>query len=169
VNGLLFGIAVILLLHGITELMQVGGIDAATVGIARIVTVVVIPTLAMYFIAEGASDTSAARAQAAGACVLGQMPSIGYVLTVVVAAVLGGSFTRRGRWLAAKVVPANPIAGPVLALLVAVLGAVVSGNLNVRSEDFLFSPSYLNAYLVGVAILLVVLGVLLNTATRESV
>jgi hypothetical protein len=164
VNGLPFGIAVILLLHGITELMREAGIDRGTVRLARVVTVVVIPALTMYFLAEGTSDTSTARLRAAGSCALGGVPALGYVLTVVMVIVLAASFSPPGRRLAVWLAKGNATTGPIFALTLTVVAAMFSGDLNTRSPQFLFSPRWLTAYLVAVSIVLIILGTLFNTA-----
>nr|WP_221382030.1 hypothetical protein [Actinoplanes polyasparticus] len=66
INGLVLGLAVIALLQGVFLLMRDADMDPAAVMLARIVTVVVVPTVAMYFVAVGASDTVSARAASNG-------------------------------------------------------------------------------------------------------
>ena len=89
VDGLPFGLAVILLLHGLTLLMQSGNVDRVAIWSGRTLAAVVSPVLTLYYLAEGATDTESARKPASsGACPSAGLPTLGVVLTVVLCIVL---------------------------------------------------------------------------------
>ena len=65
VDGLPFGLAVIMLFHGLTGLMDNGNIDEVAVWLSRVVAVVVAPVLTFYYLINGATDTVSATSRAA--------------------------------------------------------------------------------------------------------
>ncbi len=158
IDGLVFGVAVLLLFHGITELMLSADLEERTVRVSRAMTVVVVPALAMYFMAEGAADTGTARLRQAGVCELAQVPRLGQFLTLALVVILAAALTRRGQKVVRVITPANDAAGPTFVLAIGVVGAIVSGNLNVRSPGFLMSERSISVYL------LLAFGVLLAAA-----
>jgi hypothetical protein len=169
VNAIPFGLAVIMLFHGVTLLMHTSGrVDRTTILVGRIVTVVVIPALAMYYIANGASDTDSARAALDGTCATIRIDGLGVALTVILVIVLAASLLSRfqpERWQ--RRAREHRDAVPVAVLVVTVATALVAGELSTRSRQFLVSPMILNAYLVATFALLLFIGLALALGMPE--
>ncbi|MFG3557246.1 hypothetical protein ACGGAQ_22950 [Micromonospora sp. NPDC047557] len=162
VNGVVFGLAVIMLFQGVTLLMQRSAVDRAVVATARFVTVVAVPALAYNYVVNGTSDVVAARAAKVGPCEP-SLSGMGLILTAALAAVLAVSLTpiaQRAAWR--KYSPQFQVAAPITVLVVSVIVAIVSGDITVRSPEFLPSPTVTNAFLVGYFILLALLGFMLS-------
>ncbi|NJC86589.1 hypothetical protein [Planosporangium mesophilum] len=169
IDGVPFGLAVIMLFHGITLLMQGGDIDPVAVGTARVMTVVISPPLTLYYIANGAADTLSIHAtRVAGECVATGVSELGLVLSVILVLVLAVSVIpklqpralRAGARKALRLVP-------ISVLVVSLAATVAAGDLSTRSPDFLFSPTALDRYLVGIFVLLALLGLVLGLGRPE--
>jgi len=158
------GVAVIMLLHGITLLMQSGNVDRSAVWTARTVTVVVVPTLTFFYITTGAWDTEAARAAAAfGSCPSQQLPSPGFALSVVLPVVLSLTMVPRFRLATLRRWARRfHSAAPTMVLAAAVTVALAVGNISNRSPDFLLSPTALAVFLAGAFVLLALLASILS-------
>ncbi|MBN1250233.1 MAG: hypothetical protein JXC32_21395, partial [Anaerolineae bacterium] len=61
IDGVVFGLAVLMLLQGVSMLMYGARIEKPAMIVSCTLTVVIIPALAMYFISQGVSDMVAAR------------------------------------------------------------------------------------------------------------
>ena len=164
VNGLPFGLAVIMLFHGLTLLMNAGNVPAAAIRVARTVTVVVAPGLVMFFLVAAGSDSESARTMLHPdrACGIGQLNDVGNSATgivlviLVVLLVVNGVWPRTLGWASR----ARDVA-PIIVLSVSIAAGIGESELSNRTADFLLSPTWLRVYLVGAAALFVVLGSLL--------
>ncbi|GIG93363.1 hypothetical protein [Plantactinospora endophytica] len=159
INGLPFGLAAMMLFQGITLLFESGNAQSSAVWVARGLAVVVAPTLTLYYIANGASDTETARAAEAGTCLVAPVPLLGVTLTWIIAAMLSASLVPRlqplvlRRW-ARKVQPGIPIAVIVASVAAALLG----GDMGTRAPNFILSSAGISWYLSGTFTLLLMLG-----------
>jgi hypothetical protein len=170
VDGLPFGLAVIMLFYGITLLMQGGHIDRMAVWVARVMTIVVAPTLTFYYIGSGVSDTESVRiVKETGICTSAGLPTLGLVLTIALATMLTMSVVpqiQAVKWRLWARKLQNLV--PVTVLLVSVAAAVASGDLSTRSPEFLLSKNAVTVYLVGTFLLLALLGLLLAFSRVEE-
>jgi hypothetical protein len=165
VNGLTFGLAVIMLFRGVTLLMEMRDLDRVVVVTARIVTIVVTPTLAMYYISNGAASTESIRSMfgRVPACTVVPEDPVGMWLTIALAILLVASFHAKSRTLASRIPSADWSAVASIAVLgVSVLAAIAAGDIANRSPNFLMSRTALTAYLCGVFVLLLAMGLILN-------
>jgi hypothetical protein len=161
IDGVIFGLAVLILLYGVSLLMRNAGIEKAAVNISRILTIVIVPALAMYFIAQGAGDTVAARMSLSGESCSTVPPDLGNWLTAALAAVLSIALLPGPQKIAGRFASVFRVAAPLTVFVATVVGAVVSGAISARSPESMMSPSMLNAFLLGVFVLLVVVGLML--------
>ncbi|AGL17606.1 hypothetical protein L083_4096 [Actinoplanes sp. N902-109] len=164
VDGLVFGLAVVTLLQGVTLLLREADIDPAAVSVARFVTVVAFPTIATYFIAQGAPDTLAARAALHGGDCTATGPALGVWLTAGGAVVLTASLARPVQRRLAAYAGICRVAAPLTVFLAAAVAAMVSGDIATRTPTFLMSPLALSWFLVLAAVLLTVLGLMFSAA-----
>lgn len=161
IDGVIFGLAVLILLYGVSLLMRNAGIEKAAVNISRILTVVIVPALAMYFITQGAGDTVAARMSVGGASCSAVPPALGNWLTVALAAILGIALLPGPQKSAGRFASVFRVAAPLTVFVATVFGSLVSGDISARSPESMMSPFLLNAFLVGVFVLLAVVGLML--------
>jgi hypothetical protein len=129
VNGLTFGLAVIMLFRGVTVLMEMRDFDRVVVVTARIITVVVAPTLAMYYISNGAANTESIRSMFGRDPVCKVTPEhpLGVWLSIVLPILLIISFHARSRTLASRIPSTDWSAIASIAVLgVSVLAAIVA-------------------------------------------
>lgn len=164
IDGLIFGLAVVSLLQGLCLLARNAALDGSTVAVARVMTVVAFPTLAMYFVAQGASDTVAARAAAAGKGCAAQVPATGAWLTGVCAVVLAGSLSAPAQQVLARYRARCATVAPVLVITVSVVGAIVSGQASTMRPSLLLSPTALDLFLIGAALLLTAAGLMFSAS-----
>ncbi|MEU4421683.1 hypothetical protein AB0F81_13750 [Actinoplanes sp. NPDC024001] len=164
IDGLIFGLAVVSLLQGIYLVMRSANIDVSTVKVARFMAVVVFPSMAIYFVAQGASDTVALRAAAAGKGCVPQIPTLGFALTAASAVILALSLTAPAQRVLAAHRTASGTAAPILVISASIAGAMVAGEISTYSPDFLMSPFYLNVYLSGVAVILTTVGLMFSAS-----
>jgi hypothetical protein len=164
VDGVPFGLAVIMLFQGITLLMRDGNVDLLAIRTARVVTVAVAPTLTLYYIGEGVSDTESARVVAgdANSCPSTTFPVLGPVLSVALFVVLATALipTMQPAVLRAW---AGRLQGavPITVLVVSVAAAIAGGNLSTAAPGFLMPRPAVNVFLAGTFILLVLIGLVL--------
>ncbi|MEU8658092.1 hypothetical protein [Actinoplanes philippinensis] len=169
IDGLVFGLAVISLLQGLYLIMRGANIDASTVKIARFMAVVVFPSMGIYFVAQGASDTVALRAAAEGGACVPHVPVLGVLLTVAAASILSLSLgTRAQRAMAARGTRSGTIA-PILVIGASVAGAMAAGEVSTYSPGFLMSPTAQNLYLTAVAVLVIAVGLMFSAAGAANV
>jgi hypothetical protein len=169
-DGLAFGLAVTMLFHGITLLMQAGRVQPAAIRAARTVTIVVAPALTMYYLLSGVSDIESARAaKMPGTCPSRALQVTGLTITALVAALLMAALLIQAR---------RPIARdwalrwqnavPIGVLCVAIALAVWVGDLANRTPQFLISRNWLYAYSVVAGLLFLGIGFLLTAAWPPS-
>ena len=121
-------------------LMRGANIDASTVTVARFMAVVVFPVMALYFVAQGASDTAAIRNATSGYGCVAHIPPLGIWLTAASAALLAGSLSAPAQRAIATYGSAVRGAAPVLVIAVSFVGAMVSGEISTLTPSFLMSP-----------------------------
>lgn len=163
IDGVPFSLAVVMLFQGVTLLMENGNIDRVAVWTARATTVVLVPTLAYYYLATGTQDTQSARAgNTLVACTSTRLPDHAQTLSIVLPVVLICALIPKlqpkawRRW-ARKLRSATPIT----VLLVSVSAAMASSNVAGRAPGFLLSSTALDAYLTGTFAMFIVLGIML--------
>src|SRR5262249_31075048 len=97
IDGVPFGIAIMMLFHGITLLLDNGNVSKAAVWLSRVVAVGVAPVLTMFYLTNGATDMESARLaeQAPKAICSGASapPMLGIILTGMLIVVLTVSMT----------------------------------------------------------------------------
>jgi hypothetical protein len=164
IDGLVFGLAVVSLLQGLYLLIRDANLDLSTVKITRFMAVVVFPGMAIYFVAQGASDTVALRAAAAGSDCVPHIPALGVWLTATSVAILACSLIRPAQRILTKYKTACSAAAPILVIGASVAGAAAAGEVSTYSPDFLMSPLALNLYLIGAAVLLTTVGLMFSAA-----
>ncbi|MFG1611082.1 hypothetical protein [Actinoplanes sp. NPDC049265] len=168
INGLVFALAVIILLHGVGLLMQGARIERSAVSFARFSTVVAFPTMGMFFIAQGVSDTAAARAMVQGQDCQTTMPPLGMWLTAVEAAVLSASLTGPVRRKLSSFSGVGRLWAPLVVFIVSIIVTMVSAFISTRSPRFLMSPTAINWFLVGSALLFTALGLMLCASSKPD-
>jgi hypothetical protein len=174
VDGLPFTLAVIMLFHGVSLLLDNGNVSKTAVWLSRIVAVGVAPVLAILYLTTGATDMESARLaqQASKAICSGASapPALGIALTLILVAVLTVSMTvgRRIAGVRARIQKMQS-APPVMVVTIGVVAAALSSDISTRSDDFLMSPGFLNLYLIGTTAVLAFIGVTLSIGGgRES-
>jgi len=166
VDGVPFGLAVIMLFHGVAVLMDNGNVSKAAVWLSRVVAVGVAPVLTLYYVTNGATDTESARLvlQAPKTICSGAvaLPTLGIVLAIILAAILTVSLTigRRIPVVRARMKKLQTIP-PMIVVAYSVGAAILAGSLSARSDAFLMSPSILNWYLILTFAVLAFIGVTL--------
>ena len=166
VDGVPFGLAVMMLFHGLTVLMDNGNISKIAMWLSRLVAVVVAPILTFYYLTNGATDTASARfaEQAPKAICSGAapLPPLGIVLAIILTAILVVSLTigRRINKIRARMKKLQAVP-PITVVGISVGTAILGGFLNTRSDNFLMSPLILNWYLVGTSAALAFIGMIL--------
>jgi hypothetical protein len=163
-DGLPFGLAVIMLFHGVTLLMHSGNIDHSAVLIGRVITTVVAPSLTLYYLTNGAADTESIRLASTGVCGVSRLPQIGVVLSLVLFAILTIALIPRVQamvWRSWSWPRDHQYLVPAGVLTAGVLAAVAAGDLTTRSANFLLPRWAVTTYLVGAFILLAVIGLML--------
>jgi hypothetical protein len=139
VDGVPFGLAVMMLFHGVTMLMDNGNVSQAAVWLSRVVAVWVAPILTLYYIANGATDTESARLalQAPRSICSGSvsLPTLGVVLTSVLAVILIAALTIGRRISKIRTAMRKlQIVPPVIVVGFSVGAAVIGGSLSTRSD-----------------------------------
>lgn len=166
VDGVPFGLAVMMLFHGVTVLMDNGNVSQVAVWLSRVVAVGVVPILTLYYITAGATDTESARLalQEPPPICSGSvtMPTLGVVLTGILVVILIASLVM-GRRIA-KIRTAMrrlQIVPPVIVVGFSIGTAILAGSISTRSNNFLMSPSTLNWYLILTFAVLAVIAAIL--------
>ena len=161
IDGVPFGLAVMMLFHGVTLLIEGSNADRVAVWTARAMTVVVVPTIGYFYIASGSQDTVLARpARGPVSCL--SVPALGMHLSLLLPAALIFSIIPRLQLAAwRRTARKIRVAAPVIVLLSSVVAALVAGEVATRSPDFVMSPTVLGSYLTGTFILFLALGVIL--------
>lgn len=167
IDGVPFGIAIMMLFHGITLLLDNGNVSKTAVWLSRVVAVGVAPVLTMFYLTNGATDMESARlaehAPKAICSGASPPPALGIVLTGILIVVLTLSMTIGRRTAAIRTrmrrVQSVP---PVMVVAIGVIAAVLSGYASSRSDGFLMSPELLNIYLIGTSAALAFIGVILS-------
>jgi hypothetical protein len=170
-DGLPFGLAVVMLFHGITALMINGRVEPRAVSTGRAVTVLVTPTLTLYYLSNGVSDSESARSLQNGDCGLVPTPLLGIVLSILLAGLMIYALSPRlqpQRWRTALWPREHQHLAPMLVLTVSVLAAVLDGSVATEPPDFLLPHWALNAYLAGAFALLAAIGLLLSFQTANG-
>ncbi|GIE89743.1 hypothetical protein [Actinoplanes regularis] len=168
IDGLVFGLAVISLLQGLYLIMRSANIDASTVKIARFMAVVIFPSMVIYFVAQGASDTVALRAVAGGGACVPHVPVLGVWLTAAAASVLSISLSTRAQRVMAVHSTRSGTVAPILVMGASVAGAIAAGEVSTYSPGFLMSPTVQNLYLTVVAVLVTFVGLMFSAAGATS-
>jgi hypothetical protein len=169
-DGITFGLAVIMLFNGITLLLLAGSIDRIAVWTARVMTVVTAPTLTLFYLTNGAAETERARsASIDNTCISTPGPTLGLVLSGILAATLTLSLIPRlqapmVRSLARKLQRRVPIA----VLAISISDAFVSDILWTKPPNFLLSPRVLTLYFVVMFTLLLVLGLVISLSHPDD-
>jgi hypothetical protein len=153
VDGVPFGLAVMMLFHGVTVLMDNGNVSQVAVWLSRAVAVGVVPMLTLYYITAGATDTESARlalrkspAVCSGSVA---MPTLGVNLTCVLVVILIASLVTGRRIARIRVAMRRlQVVPPVIVVVFSIGTAVLAGSISTRSDRFLMSPSILNRYLI---------------------
>jgi hypothetical protein len=162
IDGVPFGLAVTMLFQGITLLLKAGGIDPVVVLIGRVLAVVVAPTLTMFYISAGASDTETARDMQAGLCTPAEAPATGVILTWVLMVLLSVSLLPRAQPRVLRTLANKAQVGvPIAVIFASVVAALVGGSISIKPPDFVLSSTGVSLYLVGTFTLLMLLGLTL--------
>jgi hypothetical protein len=164
INGLVFGLAIVTLLQGVTLLMRDANIEPAAVKVARFATVVAFPVLAVYFVAQGAADTAVVRAGLQGHGCVVAIPALGIVLTATVATILTASLARPVQRRLVRYAKTCRISAPLTVFVTTTVAAMVSGDLGTRVPTFLMSPLAINLFLWATASLLAIVGLMFSAA-----
>lgn len=164
IDGLVFGLAIVTLLQGVTLLMRDANIEPAAVTVARFATVVAFPVLAVYFVAQGASDTEVIRARLQGHGCVAAIPGLGIGLTAAAAVILAASLAAPVQRRLVKYAKACRVAAPLTVFATTTVAAMVSGDLGTRVPTFLMSPTALNLFLWAAASLLTIVGLMFSAA-----
>jgi hypothetical protein len=173
IDGVPFGIAIMMLFHGITLLLDNGNVSRAAVWLSRIVAVGVAPVLTMFYLTNGATDMESARlAEHTPRAMCSGVPAppvLGIVLTGVLIVVLTTSMTvgRRVAIIRTRMRRLQ-VAPPVMVVAIGVIAAVLSGYVSSRPDRFIMSPELLNAYLIGTSAVLAFIGVVLSAGGGVS-
>jgi hypothetical protein len=162
VDGVSFSLSVLLLFQGIALLVRGAQLDRATLGAARFITVAVTPSIAMYFVAAGTTDSESARAQLNGICKSSNAPLEGVALSVGILILLSLSLISRVQRIAENLGPTTMVAAPLTVLLTTIGGAVVSTDMGTRSPQFLFSLTATSWWLRGTFAVLLAVGLMLS-------
>jgi hypothetical protein len=165
IDGLVFGLAVITLLQGVTLLMRDANIELAAVSAGRFMTVVAFPTLSLYFVAQGAADTAGVRAALHGQGCLAPISDLGVALTVALATVLSASLSPRARSVLSAYAARCRVWAPLVVLGATTVAGLVSGDLATRPPTLLMSPRALDLFLVASAALLALVGLMFSAAS----
>lgn len=161
IDGVPFGLSVIMLFHGVTLLIQGSNVERTVIWTARAMTVVVVPTIAYFYIASGSQDTVLAR-HAKGRVNCSSVPPVGMrlslaLLVFLIISIIPGLQVRSWR----RAVHRLRTAAPIAVLLTSVVAALVAGEVATRSPDFVMSPTALNMYLAGTFVIFLALSVFL--------
>lgn len=161
IDGLPFGLAAIMLFHGVTLLIQGSTVERAAVWTARTMTVVIAPSIAYFYIASGAQDTVLARG-AKGPVDCTALPAPGFILSLMLPAILVVSMIpslQPASWR--RVARKIRVAAPISVLLASAAASIIAGYVTTRSSDFVMSPVILQIYLVGTFSLFLSLSIIL--------
>jgi hypothetical protein len=167
VDGLPFGLAVVMLFHGLALLVGREH-DQRTLPswTARVFTTVVGPILTLFYLVNGMTDTESARAVAHKAACASTTPYlVGLALTVAMTMLLTAAIvliTKRPDWFT-RFRWCRDIA-PVTVLALSVLSALVAGDVATREPQFLFSSLWIMIYLIVAFVLLTCIGLMLMMA-----
>jgi hypothetical protein len=162
-DGVPFGLAVMMLFQGVTLLMESGNPDRVAVWAARVMTVVLVPSLAYYYLISGTQDTLASRAgNTLAACTTEAYPDYSLELSIALPVLLTVSLMPWVRLPTLRHWAGRlQSAAPVLVLVASMAAAVTSGDVIGSSAQFLLSPRALAVYIDGTFALFAVLGILL--------
>jgi hypothetical protein len=164
INGLVFGLGIVTLLQGVTLLMRDAKIEPAAVKVARFATVVAFPVLAVYFVAQGASDTAVVRAGMQGRGCVAAIPEVGLWLTATAAFILTVSLAKPVQQRLIRYTKMCQIVAPLTVFVAATAATMVSGELGIRTPTFLMSPLALNLFLGAAALLMTIVGLMFSAA-----
>jgi hypothetical protein len=165
IDALPFVLAFIILFHGLTLLLHVGKAHISTVRTVHIITVLVLPVLALFSLVAAVPDTEVARAGLTGGCPDPRAFVFGLILTFVCFVILLSTMIAKTHWTRLRRwVPSRMSSPSIIALVVSLVSLAFAFTLASRSPDFLMSPTWLDAYLVAAALLLTGIGFLLICA-----
>jgi hypothetical protein len=171
IDGVPFSLAIMLLFHGLTLLIDNANISTTAVRLSRVMTVIIVPTIAMFALVNSTSDTESVRLaehastiQCTGAATV---PPLGLALTILLIAILSIFITigRRIESLRMRLqrLQATP---PITIVIISVGSALLSGFVSTRSDNFIMTSWIENLYLVIIAIALGFIGVVLAVSGR---
>ena len=165
IDALPFVLAFIILFHGLTLLLHVGKAHISTVRTVHIITVLVLPVLALFSLVSAVPDTEVARAWLIGGCPDGRTFVFGLILTVACSVVLLSTMIAKTRWAPLRRWAPKRMNSPaIIALVVSLVSLAFAFFLASRSPDFLMSHTWLEVYLLAAALLLTGIGFLLICA-----
>ena len=167
IAGVPFGLAAMLLFYAVANLMHYSDIGMLATSVTRLIAVVLVPALTMFYIVNGVGDTETARALADGDQIIcdggAPLPALGINLsaalfgTMVIALALGQSLRP---WR--RVLHSVGTVGPILVVLATTAAAVAIGYVSTAPPTVLLSVHLVDVYLIATFALLVVCGVLLS-------
>ena len=165
IDALPFVLAFIMLFHGLTLLLHVGKAHISTVRTVHIITVLVLPALALFSLVCAVPDTEVARAALTGGCPDGWTFEFGLILTAACCVVLLSTIIAKTHWEPLRRwVPKRMNIPSIVVLVVSLISIAFAFTLASRSPDFLMSRTWLNVYLIAAALLLTGIGFLLICA-----
>jgi hypothetical protein len=165
VDGLPFGLAFIMLFHGLALLLNAGNAHGTAVRAAHIVTVLVSPVMVMFYLANAVPDTEATRAVVDHGCPRSAIYDFSLLLTGLCLATLGATLAARHWWHRFRdwTMRARGLAA-TLVLAVCAVSTLWAGDLASRGPNFLISSAWLTVYLEVTWFLVTGVGVLLIAA-----
>jgi hypothetical protein len=172
IDGVPFALAVMMLFHGVTRLMEDSRVSRVAVWTARATTVVVAPAIGFFYLVSGTQDTVDARASLTAAKCLQvppPPPAPGPLLSVILPIVLIGVLIpklqpRPLRQLARQL----RAVAPITVLAVSVVVAFGSAYVSIATPVFLLSPTAIQLYVVGTFGLFALLGIVLAFGYADS-
>ena len=166
IDGLPFGLSIMMLFHGVALLIDNGNIGKAAIWLARIIAVVAAPVIIATFLVSGTADTEAVRLSEQGvklACI-GSIPPPKFGIAVIVALIiisfLSVTIGRQTLMLRAWVRELQGIP-PAVVVVISVSTTLISGFINGRSDNFIMSPITLDIYLAFVGIVLAFMAIIM--------
>lgn len=160
VDGLPFGLAFVMLFHGLALLLKAGNAYLTAVRTVHVVAVLVLPVMAMLYLSSAVPDLESARAK--GGCTDPATYNLSLLLTLLTLAVLVATLVARRKWRPFREwTMRNQSAAPIIVLVICVLATGWAGDLATRGPGFLISQTWLVVYLEVTWLLLTGVGVIL--------
>lgn len=163
IDGVPFALAVIMLFHGLTLLLDDAGADRAAVWSARAITIVGGPFIAFAFLSNGTLDTELARpGNTAESCAKlglpGYISALTVILPILLTVVLIPKFQIPA--LRSRIRKFRSV-GPTTVLVASVISMIVGVRVQ-NSPTFLLSAPELNVLVIGLFVFFILLGVILS-------